>query len=583
MVRETYHFLRLYIIHLLHNKQVPPVIDRSFLKLVFSTVSDRKGGNKVTFKNADGEKVEPPDLGAFYDTHYKPMQSSRPKAPNKDILDYEITSIITNVENHIKNAFFTYVNRLVFSLAPKDKDERKRLRNDLLDNTRTSRLEFRPMIERFAPLIREKLDKNPGRKIPVFKDNPQSCFPLIYAISKIVRERGFKQLAIVPMRRSLIPSYITIDTNIFKRSFGNLIRKHPLDVWKNIRSVIEGEFGHKEGFVFTSLKTDGVGCSVVFTVPNKWVKGSVRPKKVKFDEKYFEDLKSYGEFKDKKIVGIDPNKGNLVYCFDGEKTLRYTQDERRKHCKVKRYRAIRKEKEDAYVCPDNRTIRGDLKDMMKYNSRSCDPDEFETYLRHKNDFNSRYQDVYKALDFRKLKRNREMNEKRSEARFMSRFRETYGADAVVVFGDWEERPGFLRGKEPTKGKGMRSILRRAGFTVYLLDEFRTSKLCHKCHAADGSGHENESNVFRRADPRPWKQGKSQYIWGLLRCKNERCRCVHNRDFNSASNILRIARTIIDTGERPQVFRRTKPCNPVPVQDHGGVRRDSNIPLLTTND
>ena len=225
----------------------------------------------------------------------------------------------------------------------------------------------------------------------------------------------------------------------------------------------------------------------------------------------------------------------------------------------------------------------DLKDMMKYNSRSCDPDEFETYLRHKNDFNSRYQDVYKALDFRKLKRNREMNEKRSEARFMNRFRETYGADAVVVFGDWEERPGFLRGKEPTKGKGMRSILRRAGFTVYLLDEFRTSKLCHKCHAADGSGHENESNVFRRADPRPWKQGKSQYIWGLLRCKNERCRCVHNRDFNSASNILRIARTIIDTGERPHVFRRTKPCNPVPVQDHGGVRRDSNIPLLTTND
>ena len=38
----------------------------------------------------------------------------------------------------------------------------------------------------------------------------------------------------------------------------------------------------------------------------------------------------------------------------------------------------------------------------------------------------------------------------------------------------------MKFKEPSKGKGMRTSFRRAGFQTYLVDEFRTSGMCSKC-------------------------------------------------------------------------------------------------------
>ena len=54
----------------------------------------------------------------------------------------------------------------------------------------------------------------------------------------------------------------------------------------------------------------------------------------------------------------------------------------------------------------------------------------------------------------------------------------------------------------------------------------------------------------------WKTDKPQKVWGLLRCKNGNCRSVHNRDFNSASNMLNIGNIIINTGRIPNPFCRT---------------------------
>ena len=38
----------------------------------------------------------------------------------------------------------------------------------------------------------------------------------------------------------------------------------------------------------------------------------------------------------------------------------------------------------------------------------------------------------------------------------------------------------MKFKEATKGKGMRTLFRKAGFQTYLIDEFRTSCRCSKC-------------------------------------------------------------------------------------------------------
>ena len=37
----------------------------------------------------------------------------------------------------------------------------------------------------------------------------------------------------------------------------------------------------------------------------------------------------------------------------------------------------------------------------------------------------------------------------------------------------------------TIGKGMRDVFRRSGYMIFLIDEFRTSKMCCKCESEHG--------------------------------------------------------------------------------------------------
>ena len=39
----------------------------------------------------------------------------------------------------------------------------------------------------------------------------------------------------------------------------------------------------------------------------------------------------------------------------------------------------------------------------------------------------------------------------------------------------------MKGVEPTINKKLRKIFKNAGFDTYLINEFRTSKLCNCCH------------------------------------------------------------------------------------------------------
>src|SRR5207253_2925445 len=50
------------------------------------------------------------------------------------------------------------------------------------------------------------------------------------------------------------------------------------------------------------------------------------------------------ELKKRNVVGIDPNKGNLLYCIDEhDKILRYTQGQRKFETKQKKYKTYEEE------------------------------------------------------------------------------------------------------------------------------------------------------------------------------------------------------------------------------------------------
>jgi hypothetical protein len=58
---------------------------------------------------------------------------------------------------------------------------------------------------------------------------------------------------------------------------------------------------------------------------------------------------------------------------------------------------------------------------------------------------------------------------------VKRFKEKFGSgeESVILIGDFEQRKQ-MKYKEPTKGKTIRTLFKKNGYKVYLVDEFRTS-------------------------------------------------------------------------------------------------------------
>jgi len=520
IVRETYCFIRAFFIYTLALNRPPPLIDKKFVRNVISTITQVSSrGRKTTEQESKDVIVE------FYETKFKHTQKQKIQKPNGLLLEYEVVGIITAIENHIKTKFYGYVSKLVSCKVP-DRKERLQVMDDLFKGTMSD--------GKYQHFVAEY--QNIHELFAVHKSEPQRCLPMMYKICCVVKQEcpTAKLFSFLPLRHSLVPCFITFARTTFKDIFKSE------DEWTAISGVVSELFKAKDGFNFSSIKTNGVGCSVVFT------KGRHRKKKKqKTGEIYFDDLTAYDEFKDKKIVAIDPNKGNLVYCFDGERTLRYTQNERRFVSKKSKYKEIRRDVEKN----SGAKLKEQYELLSATNSKSTDCDEFLRYVVAKNNMVGEIGGLYERVEYRKLRENVKINLRRSEDKFVQKFKDTYGKDAVIVFGDWEERMGFLRGKEPTKGKSLRRMFRKTGFKVYLLDEFRTSKICHKCHG------ENQYNFTNRKDKRPWKKEKLQKVWGLSRCTSG-CGRIHQRDFNSVSNILSISRSWIYDGIRPSVFCRS---------------------------
>ncbi|KAI9272331.1 hypothetical protein EDC94DRAFT_596108 [Helicostylum pulchrum] len=58
--------------------------------------------------------------------------------------------------------------------------------------------------------------------------------------------------------------------------------------------------------------------------------------------------------------------------------------------------------------------------------------------------------------------------------------------------------------DPIRGKGMRKMLKKEGFKVYLLDEYKTSSICPSC--------DNELERFKEcANPRPYRRLKNPTV------------------------------------------------------------------------
>ncbi|CEP17069.1 hypothetical protein [Parasitella parasitica] len=126
------------------------------------------------------------------------------------------------------------------------------------------------------------------------------------------------------------------------------------------------------------------------------------------------------------------------------------------------------------------------------------------------------------LPFRKMKFSSRLYYEQSEQKLVHGLKEKFGNDAILVFGDWSAPNS--KNQEPTVNKGLIKMLKKNGFPVYLINEYKTSSYCPAC--------ESELEQFKHVrNPRPYQRNKRPTVLrhGLLRCKNFLCLEPHTTE------------------------------------------------------
>jgi len=318
------------------------------------------------------------------------------------------------------------------------------------------------------------------------------------------------------------------------------------------------------------IKTDGVSVSILFVRvddkgnPVKKQKG--KKYKEQLDCEYIEKAELTEIQKKMKIVTIDPNDGgDLIYCGsknenDELETFRYTQNQRRLETRTKKYMKIT-EKVNTETKINNQTIKQIESTLSILNSKTVNYEEFKKYILEKNKVNKTLYEHYQQEFFRKFKLNKFINMQKSEAKMIENFKNKFGTPdkIIIVFGDHDKGQHNMKGLEPSICKKFRRIFKTAGYKVFLINEFRTSKLCNCCY------QELDKFLTRASNkPRDKKKNKKTLVNGLLKhtVSNPEgelnpllCTIIHNRDKNAVQNMLNIVEHIKKTGKRPEPFIR----------------------------
>lgn len=582
IVINTYQFIKLYLIYTIGNDDGVrfPYIDEKFIRRCMATVST--GSNRGR-KPIDTKLEE--DLKKFYEKYYRSLNSEKVDSTLLwDILAYEAADMSKNILNNIKAHYLNRVRQFIncqFGLKERIKEieqslltseekreeirlirsEVRKLKDDVFNIEKCKRYssssEWHEWLDKYKPSLipnKSKFDKD-----SVFYDihsNTIDYLPHMMLLNHHFEKFGLKQFHSVPIRSSIKPSYITIDTTVLIVLFGPKGKKQAMkenvcgnkNFWNEIFDMKNKVF-KRNNFVFNDMiKTDGLGTSLLFIRRDLYGKERV-PQTIEVKEQYITEAPNKDELNQKKVVAIDPNKGDIIYCIDDERTtFRYTANQRRFETGTKRYNKDTIKMKET-VLPRGYTVQACENILAKHNSKTCDMEKFAEYIRYKTEINERLFEHYQQEKFRRYKFNIYTNTQRSEAQMINNFRRKYGEpeDVVIAFGDHEQHKQ-MKYHEPTKDIGMRRLFRKNGFQVYLVDEYRTSKRCNNCGC-------DVENFLDRPSKRPWRKGEVVKVHGLVRCTNANCKIKWNRDYNAALNILDISNSAIVGQERPVALRR----------------------------
>ena len=599
IVINTLMFMKLYLLDYFEKNNKLPEIDKVFVNSCMKILCNESASGRPPKKEIKELKVI---LTAFYNSDYKPLikDTDLDYTHLNTVLDYLTISIITMYENNIKLHYVEYVERYVnivwkkketiTKIKEENKEDEKqkelvnefcrqlrKIKTDILEITTEYKtdVKYHNWIKEIKKTITPNKDKY--QKDNLYYDlqcNPQDYLPCMIRMMKEVEKDKVMIYNVFPMRNDIIMKSIKLDTTtlvhlLFTQKQGNKtdyllegnLKKYENEIWEFFFRTERQCFKKPKYTFHHMIETDGVSCSILMLRNDLIGKRIPNIKNGSNSEQYIDELSDYTNIKNKKIVCIDPGKTDILYCVDDDNKdaneFRYTQDSRRKECKIKKYAKIILEFKKEKI--DGKTIIEYETELSKLNRKTLTIKDFKEYIKKKSEINNKLYKFHEKYIFRKLKLNGYMNRKKNEQKLINNFKKIFGKpeETIVIFGDFEQKQ-HMKYKEPIKGKGMRTLFRQNNYKTYLVDEFRTSCMCSICKTEIGRCEKFQI----RKNPKPYKSGNI-LVHGALRCKN--CEAVWNRDVNGATNIHRIAKNAINGLERPKYLCRKKKDENIKVE------------------
>ena len=613
IVIHSCNFIKLYCIYLYENNLEFPLIDKNFICDVFKVITKRKDNRGATPEKDYSNLLK--NLYKFYNEHYiTTIYDNEIIYYDKlsYILAYEAIDIEKNINNNIQEHFITHLNQFVnhsFNLQ-EQKDEIKKIKDKEIRKEKFKSLtnEFKKVKddlvsltndlnadEKYHSWIKEHKKYIVPNKSKFDKDNiyydlhsntKDYLKSFIYIniqlekLNDILLEntndvdkvKQIKLFNILPLRSNIIPKNICIDTCALISNFlgdeGTTTHfknykkeNNQFKLWNRVLKL-DSKMFKKNNYEFNyMIRTDGISVGILFIrtdnqgMPLKYYNPNNKPTE---NTKYIEKEIITDEIRSKKIVCVDPGCSDLIYCGskdnDGNlETFRYTQNQRRLETRTKKYNKIIEEVNNTTFI-NGKNIKEIESVLSSLNKKTCNYENFKNYLIEKNKLNLLLFSHYEKTFFRKFKLNRYINTQKSESKMIKNFTKKFGEpnDILFIMGDYDKGSSNIGGLEPTICKKFRRIFKNAGFRTYLVNEFRTSKLCNCCNC------EISPFMIRQSHkPNDIKVNKKITINGLLSHQEDKQKCeiIHNRDKNAVQNMLNIVKSIFTIGRRPDIFTR----------------------------
>ena len=163
--------------------------------------------------------------------------------------------------------------------------------------------------------------------------------------------------------------------------------------------------------------------------------------------------------------------------------------------------------------------------------------------------NKMVEPMYDKIVMRKLRFSVRSHTKQSEDRLMNRIIETFkehGKDLCLLCGDWSQGQQMKHlASTPNVGL-LRKLMQK--IRVLKVDEYKTSCTCHKCF---GKNSYCKTRSYTKKGEK-----KTVNVHGLLRCTNESCGKLWNRDVCGGKNIKFLGDFWVDHRNVPEPFRRS---------------------------